>query len=120
MAKTTVRFVVSLTIHPGQFESFDAVAREMTALTQMEPGTLAYDWYLSPDRTLCRLYESYVDGSAAIAHMTGRVVQELLPKLLGCSAITGFDVYGDAGPVAAQMLTGAGATIFPPWHAIGR
>jgi len=120
MAKTTVRFVVSLTIKDGQFEAFDAVAKQMTALTQMESGTLVYDWYLSPDRTQCRLYESYVDGSAAIAHMTGRVVQELLPKLLGFSAISGFEVYGDPGAVAAQMLTGAGATLYQPWHAIGR
>jgi hypothetical protein len=29
-------------------------------------------------------------------------------------------VYGDPGPVAGQMLAGAGATLFPPWHAIGR
>ena len=120
MAKTTVRFIVSFTIKDGQFEAFDAVAREMTALTQMEPGTLVYDWYLSPDRAQCRLYESYVDASAVLAHMTGRVVQELVPKLLGFSAISGFEVYGDPGPVAGQMLTGAGAILYPPWHAIGR
>ena len=119
MAKTTVRFVVSLTIKDGQFDAFDAVAKEMTALTQMEPGTLAYDWYLSPDRTQCRLYESYVDGSAALAHMAGRVVQELVPKLLGFSAITLFEVYGDTG-ASTEMLTKAGATIYQPWHAIGR
>ena len=120
MAKTTVCFIVSFTIKDGQFEAFDAVAREMTALTQMEPGTLVYDWYLSPDRAQCRLYESYVDASAVLAHMTGRVVQELVPKLLGFSAISGFEVYGDPGPVAGQMLTGTGATLYPPWHAIGR
>jgi quinol monooxygenase YgiN len=119
MAKTTVRFVVSLTIKDGQFEAFDAIAKEMTALTQMEPGTLAYDWYLSPDRTQCRLYESYVDGNAALAHMAGRVVQEYVPKLLGPSTIAGFEVYGDAG-ASSEMLRGAGATLFPFWQAIGR
>jgi quinol monooxygenase YgiN len=119
MAKTTVRFVVSLTIKDGQFEAFNAIAKEMTALTQMEPGTLAYDWYLSPDRTQCRLYESYVDGNAALAHVAGRVVQELVPKLLGPSTITGFEVYGDPG-ASTEMLKGAGATLFPFWQAIGR
>jgi quinol monooxygenase YgiN len=119
MAKTTVRFVVSLAIKDGQFEAFDAVAKEMIALTQMEPGTLAYDWYMSPDKTQCRLYESYVDGNAALAHMAGKVVQELVPKLLGPAAITGFEVYGDAG-AATGMLTGAGAVLFPYWQAIGR
>jgi quinol monooxygenase YgiN len=120
MAKTTVRFIVSFTVNDGQFESFDAVAREMTALTVMESGTLVYDWYLSPDQKHCRLYESYVDGSAALAHMTGRVVQELVPKLLGFSAMSGFEVYGDPGQAAGQLLAGAGASLFQPWHAIGR
>jgi quinol monooxygenase YgiN len=119
MAKTTVRFVVSLAIKDGQFEAFEAVAKEMIALTQMEPGTLVYDWYLSPDKTQCRLYESYVDGNAALAHMAGRVVQELVPKLLGPSTITGFEVYGETG-ASTEMLKGAGATFFPFWQAIGR
>jgi quinol monooxygenase YgiN len=119
MAKTTVRFVVSFTVNDGQFESFDAVAREMTARTQMEPGTLAYDWYLSPDRKQCRLYESYYDGSAALAHMAGRVVQEMVPRILEFSAISQFEVYGDTG-ASTEMLTKAGATIYQPWHAIGR
>ena len=119
MAKTTVRFVVSFTVNDGGFESFDAVAREMTALTQMEPGTLAYDWYLSPDQKQCRLYESYFDGNAALAHMAGRVVQEFVPKLLEFAVITRFEVYGDTGASTA-MLTRAGATLFPFWQAIGR
>jgi quinol monooxygenase YgiN len=91
----------------------------MTALTQMEPGTLAYDWYLSPDKTQCRLYESYVDGSAALAHMAGRVVQELVPKLLGSSAISAFEVYGETA-ASTELLTKAGAIIYQPWRAIGR
>jgi len=119
MAKNTVRFVVTIAVHEGQFEAFEAVAREMTALTQMEPGTLAYDWYLSADRTQCRLYESYVDGNAALAHMAGTVVQTLVPKLLAHSAITGFEVYGPAG-ASADMLVGAGATIYPFWQSIER
>ena len=120
MAKTTVRFIVTFIVNDGQFAPFDAIAREMTALTQMEPGTLVYDWYLSADQKQCRLYESYVDGSAALAHMAGKVVQELVPKLLGFSTMSGFEVYGDPGPGAGPMLVKAGATIFPPWHAIGR
>jgi quinol monooxygenase YgiN len=119
MAKSTVRFVVSLTIKDGQFEAFDAIAKEMIALTQMEPGTLAYDWYLSPDKTQCRLYESYVDGNAALAHMAGRVVQELVPKLLGPSTMSGFEVYGDTG-ASTDLLVRAGAALFPFWQAIGR
>jgi hypothetical protein len=39
-------------------------------------------------------------------------VQELVPKLLGTSKITAFEVYGDPGPKAGEMLKGIGAEIF--------
>jgi quinol monooxygenase YgiN len=120
MAKGTVRFIVSFTIADGQFEAFERTSREMTAGTQCEPGTLAYDWFLSADRTQGRLYESYRDGDAVVAHLSGRVVRELVPKLLESSVLTGFEVYGDAGAAGSAMLASLGAQVFGPWHAIDR
>jgi quinol monooxygenase YgiN len=120
MARETVRFVVSVTIDGGKAAEFERIAREMTALTEQEPGTLAYDWYWNADRTQCRLYESYVDGNAVAAHLSGPVVQELVPVLLESSKISGFEVYGDPGPEAAAMLAGLGAGLFQPWLAIAR
>jgi quinol monooxygenase YgiN len=120
MAKGTVRFVVDLTIAEGKSEAFERISREMTAMTQGEPGTLAYDWYLSADRNRCRLYESYRDGNAVAAHLSGPVVQALVPQLLETSSLTGFEVYGDPGPEASAMLAGLGAQVFGPWHAIER
>jgi len=120
MARQTVRFMVSFTINNGKAADFERVAREMTALTEAEPGTLAYDWFLSADRSQCRLYESYVDGNAVVAHLSGVVVQELVPKLLETSALSGFEVYGDPGPQAGAMLAALGAGVFQPWLSIAR
>jgi quinol monooxygenase YgiN len=120
MAKDTVRFIVDFTIDDGQLDAFEHISQEMTALTETEPGTLAYDWYLSGDRQRCRLYESYTDGNAVVAHLTGPVVQQLVPKLLGVSKLSGFEVYGDPGPTATEMLAGLGAELFQPWLAISR
>lgn len=120
MAKGTVRFVVDFTIAEGKRGEFERISREMTALTQGEPGTLAYDWFLSADRARCRLYESYRNGDAVAAHLSGPVVQELVPKLLEAASLTGFEVYGDPGPAASAMLAGLGAQVFESWHAIER
>lgn len=120
MSKSTVHFNVNLTIHPGKLEAFQAIAETMTAGTQKEPGALAYDWHLSSDRTQCRLIETYSDANAVQAHITGPVVQQLVPKLLETATLNGFEVYGDPGPKATEMLNGIGAKIFPLWRGLNR
>jgi quinol monooxygenase YgiN len=118
MTKHEVRFTVDLTINPDKFDAFERVAQTMIARTQKEPGALGYDWCLSEDRRQCRLVETYVDANAVVAHLTGSVVQELVPKLLEVSSVSGFEVYGDPGPKAAEMLTRFGAKIFPLWRGL--
>ena len=44
----------------------------------------------------------------------------LVPKILEVSTITGFEVYGDPGPKAGEMLAAVGAEIFEHWHGISR
>jgi quinol monooxygenase YgiN len=112
MNRQMVRFTVDLTIHEGKLEEFERMAEAMTAGTEKEPSTLYYDWCFSADRRRCRLLEAYSDANAVLAHLTGPVVRELVPKILGLSSLTRFEVYGDPGPKAAQMLSGLGAEIF--------
>jgi quinol monooxygenase YgiN len=120
MDKHVVRFTVDLTINEEKSNEFDGVVQAMIADSQKEPGTLGYDWFLSSDRRRCRIVETYADANAVLAHLTGRVVQELVPKLLGASSLTGFEVYGEPGPNAAQMLARFGAEIFELWQGLSR
>jgi quinol monooxygenase YgiN len=114
MTNDTVRFAVDLAIHDGMVGKFEQVARTMTASSQKEPGTLTYFWYISSDRKRCRLIEIYRDAEAAFAHLVGPVVKELVPQLLAVSKVTAFEVYGDPGPKATEVLVGFGAEIFKP------
>jgi quinol monooxygenase YgiN len=118
MSNTVVRFTVSLNLAEGKFEEFEKVAKTMLAGARKEPGTLGYDWCLSSDRRQCRLLETYADSDAVVAHLTGAVVQEYVPKLLGVASLTGFEVYGDPGPTASKILAGFGATVFSQWHVL--
>jgi quinol monooxygenase YgiN len=120
MTSGTVRFIVDLAIHDGMLDAFEKMAQAMIAGSQKEPGTLGYDFYLSSDRKRCRLIETYTNADAVLAHMTGPVVQELVPKCLGVASVTGFEVYGDTGPKAAAILAEFGAEIFQGWHALSR
>jgi quinol monooxygenase YgiN len=120
MSKGTVRFNVNLTINPGKLDAFQSIAETMIAGTQKEPGALAYEWHLSSDRTQCRLIETYSDVNAVQAHINGPVVRQLVPKLLETATLNGFEVYGDPGPQATEMLKGIGAKIFPLWRGLNR
>lgn len=118
MNNKTVRFNVSVSIKDGKLEAFEELAQAMVAGSRKEPGTLTYDWYLSGDRKQCRLVEIYVDANAALAHLTGPVVTELVPKAIELGTITNFEVCGDPGAKASEMLAGFGAQIFKPWHGL--
>ena len=118
MTKDTVRFVVDLTIHGEKFVEFERLAQTMIASTKKEIGALGYDWYLSGDRKRCRIVETYKDANAVLAHLTSPVVRELVPKLLEVSSVNAFEVYGDPGAKAAEILAGFGAEIFQLWHGL--
>jgi len=120
MVNSTVCVIVDLAINAEKFDQFESLAQTMVAGSQREPGTLGYDWYLSADRTRCRLIETYANADALLAHFTGPVVQELVPKVLQASSVTAFEVYGDPGAKAAQMLAGFGAQVFAAWHRLSR
>jgi quinol monooxygenase YgiN len=112
MTDNQVRFSVDLAIHDGRRAAFESIAREMIAGSQKEAGNLVYSWYLSADGKRCRLLETYADAAAVLAHMTGMVVQQLVPRLLEHSKIERFEVYGDPGAKAAAILQGLGAEIY--------
>ena len=120
MVKQTVRLAVNLTINEGKLDAFEGIAQEMVVGTQKEPGTLGYEWFLSADRKNCRLIETYTDENAVLAHFTGPVVQVLVPKLLGTASLAGFEVYGDPGAKAKEMLAGFGAEVFEFRRGLGR
>jgi quinol monooxygenase YgiN len=120
MTKPGVYFIVDLAITDGRVEEFQAIAESMVAGTQEEAGALAYEFYLDADQRHCRLIEIYADSDAALTHSTGRVVQRLVPRLLGVSALTGFSVYGDLSPDAAELLTQIGAQLYTTWRGFNR
>ena len=120
MSNETVRLAVDLRISDGKFGAFESVAQAMVAGSQAEAGTVTYSWYLSADRKRCRLIEVYPDSNAVIAHFSGPVVTDLVPKLLETAQLTDFEVYGDPNPEAAAILAGFGAEVFKPWQGFSR
>ena len=40
--------------------------------------------------------------------------------MIATANVTSFQVFGDPGPKAKEVLGGFGAEIFPYWHGLGR
>jgi quinol monooxygenase YgiN len=117
MSKQVVHFTVDFAVNEGKLAEFESTARAMTVGSQKEHGTIGYEWCFSKDRKQCRLLESYVDANAVLAHLSGPVVQEWVPKIQQYSSIARVEVYGNPGPKATEILEGIEAKIFE--HRIG-
>ena len=118
MSEREVRFTVDLAIKPGKLVEFESVAKAMVDATRNEHGVLAYDFFLNADRSKCRLVEAYAGPAAALAHLTGPVVREMVPKLLAAASLKGFECYGDPGAKVSEILQGFGAHVFELRHAL--
>src|SRR2546423_12969493 len=63
-----VSWVNELTVKEGKLETFRELMEEMVSGTSNEPGTLAYEWYISHDGGTVHVVETYADSAAVGAH----------------------------------------------------
>jgi hypothetical protein len=92
---------------------------EMVESTRSEPGTQAYEWFLSGDGAVCHVYERYADSTAAMAHL-GTFGSKFAERFLECVEPTGLYVYGDPSDEARAVLDGFGAVYLGPFGGFSR
>jgi quinol monooxygenase YgiN len=120
MSTSRIRLLVDIDIHEGKFAEFEAIAKKMVAVSEQEPGTLAYHFLLSADRKHGRLVEGYTDATAITAHFAGPAVQQLVPQMMQVATPTRMDIYGDPGPQVTAMASAFGAQVFNAWEGFDR
>src|SRR5208283_5681705 len=112
MVEKVVRLTVHFVVSGEQLQEFTSIAQGMTAVSAAEPGTLGYEWFAGADGKRFRLVETYTDASAIEAHFLGPAVQQWVPRLAAVCKVDGFEIYGDPGPLVAQMAGGLGAVVY--------
>jgi hypothetical protein len=82
----------------------------MTTMDE-EPGTLDYEYYLSPDKSVCHIHERYRDSAGLIAHASNfdRVFSQ---RFMAACTPTRFIVYGVPNDDAKAILAQYGPTYF--------
>src|SRR5260370_42399784 len=72
--KGHVSWVNELAVKEGKLETFRELMEEMVSGTSGEPGTLAYQWYISHDGGTVHVFEIYADSEAVGAHHVSKGV----------------------------------------------
>jgi len=114
-----VSWNLQLTVRPGRLDDLKTLMREMVASTEAEPGTLAYEWFLGEDGTVCHLYERYADTDAAMAHI-GTFGTKFVDRFMACVEQTALHLYGDPGEPVREAMGGFGAVFMRPLGGFSR
>jgi len=64
-----ISWMLEVAIRPGQLDAFRSVAADLIAGSEKEPGTLSYEYSLSPDQTVGHVFERYRNSDAILVHM---------------------------------------------------
>ena len=120
--KGHVSWVNELAIKDGALEKFHELMEEMVAGSSAEPGTLAYEWYISPDGTTVHVVETYADSAAVVAHHVseGFALKNWARRFMECADVTRVVAYGDPNAAAREILDRLGATYNSAWGGFTR
>jgi quinol monooxygenase YgiN len=87
-----IYWILEVAIQPGMLEDFRAVAKDLIASSESEPGTLGYEYYLNADNTACHIYERYKDSAAVATHV--KSFARFAERFMQSCTPTRFHIYG--------------------------
>ena len=113
-----IYWLFALKVIPGQEEAFRKISARLVASTSEETGCMNYEWNLSPDGTLCHIYERYVDAEAVKVHRqrNGEMVKELLTTATPVS----FALYGGLTDEIRELYAGRNPLFMEPLGGFAR
>lgn len=114
-----VSWDLRLKVKEGELENFRALMEEMVEHTKNEPGTQAYEWFVSDDGGAVHVYERYADSAAAMIHLGG-FGERFADRFFASVDATGFDVYGNSDDSVREALGGMGANFMKPFGGFAR
>lgn len=90
-----VSWLLTVSVKEGQLENVKSLMKELSDFSNKnEPGTLAYECFLSADNKTGHFYERYQDSASALTHLKG-FGENFAEKFIGCLDISSFTVYGN-------------------------
>ena len=114
MADGPIRLIIRQGINPGKLEEFKKLSCEFTAGTEAgDPGTLGYEWFISPEGTDCYLNEFYGSSQDFLDHFAK--IGPKIGAMLEISPLIEAIALGDPTPEAREALSHLGAKFYAPY-----
>jgi len=115
-----VFWILETSVKEGQIENLRALMTEMVEATEREePGTINYEWFVSPDNGRCAIFERYSDSDAALAHLT-TFQNKYAARLMELVEVKRFTVYGNPSETLRNGLSAVGAFFMEPFGGFSR
>ena len=95
-------------IREGMLEGVKQHANEcILRVTEKDPGTIQYDWYISSDNTECEIRETYENSEAFLAHLSNLsdLLQILYEKFASDHSVA---IYGDPSQDLLEKINARG------------
>ena len=105
---TVVSWNLQVSVREGRLDDFHSLMNEMVESTQMETGTLSYEWFLSEDNTQCHICERYADSDAVMVHL-GNFGSKFASRFMESVEPTSLSVYSEPTETVRSALDGLGA-----------
>jgi quinol monooxygenase YgiN len=104
---------IELAVRTGGEAEFLRVARALAAAAATEPGTLRYQWFVTPQPGRYAILEEYADADAAQAHNAH--VDGLLHELFAVAELVKVAFYGELNQYLRDWIAGReGVTLHRP------
>jgi hypothetical protein len=91
-------------VRNGAEAEFLRVARALAQATTIEPGTLRYQWHVTPTPGRYSIVEEYVDADAAQTH--NNHVGPLLGQLFALGELVSANLFGELNDYISAWATG--------------
>lgn len=117
---TEMYWDLTVSVPPGNMDKFKQVVAGLVAASKQEPGTLEYEYAVSPDGSTIDIVERYVDSDAVVHHVVDNFGAHFSKDFLGLVKPTHFVVYGVPNAKAKEVLAGFNPVYMTPFDGFTR
>jgi quinol monooxygenase YgiN len=98
--------IAHLKVRPGQLDGFKKQAAELIRLaSELDTGTLRYDWFLSRDGTECEVHEAYTSSESMMEH-SAHIAEARAKMFAEFAEDHAVKVFGEPSPQFFEMVEG--------------
>ncbi len=99
-----IHWQLEVRIKEGKQQQFREFFTKMVGLTQPEAETLIYEWYFSPDGTVCHIHERFADSEALLLH--GESFGQHADEFFAITETVRMSIHGSPSEQARQAIAG--------------